>query len=119
MRMQFGSRFDLGAKIRRRAQQEPGAAIIAYGNLRLCPRFAVKLSSAQGTTVRTAAIPLRKSSSRCGPQNLYVHGALEFGAGAGIDLSIQGRASLSFRYPGNSSMLTPRAPAGQAEPTRR
>lgn len=77
VRMKFWSSFDLPAQIRRRSEQEPGLVaslnVSTDGHLRLTARFAVKCSNAHRTAIRARAIPLGKSSSGGGAENLHAH----------------------------------------------
>jgi hypothetical protein len=72
-RVKFGSSFDLRAQIRRSSEQKPGIRIGADGDLRLRTRFAAKRSGANRATIGAGAIPLGKSSSSSGTENLNAH----------------------------------------------
>jgi len=72
-RMQFGRAFDLRAKVRRCAQQEPQAALLGERNLRLRARLAMECACPHLSAIPAGAIPLRESASRRRPKNLYQH----------------------------------------------
>jgi hypothetical protein len=71
--MELGRGFDLLAEIRGCAEQIPTVAV--GGDRYLCLRagFAAQGTGAQATAVRTCAVPLRKSSSGGGAEDVNAH----------------------------------------------
>src|SRR6267154_6230560 len=90
-RMQLWRGFDLITQIRRSTQQEPRRAIGTDGHLSLRSRLALKLSAADGMTVRTSTIPLGECSSGSGAEDLHLHQfRLQLCAHVGVNFAAEG-----------------------------
>jgi hypothetical protein len=72
-RMEFGSGFDLRAKIGRGSEQEPGAIVGAECNLGLSAGLAVQSCGADCAAVWAGAVPLGESSTCGRAEDLNAH----------------------------------------------
>lgn len=73
-RLQGRKGLELGADVRRRIAQDPVDTVVADGDGRLGTRLGVERAGAQARTVGAVAVPLRKTPTRGGTENLDEHG---------------------------------------------
>src|SRR5215213_11980592 len=66
-------RLDLSTNVGRSVEQEPSLVVGAHRDRRLGPRTAGTRAVAHGPTLRAAAVPLRKTSSRCRSEHTHPH----------------------------------------------
>src|SRR5215213_7805216 len=72
-RLQDRERLDLSTNVGRSVEQEPSPVVGAHRDRRLGARTAGPRSVAHGPTLRAAAVPLRKPSSRCRSKHTDPH----------------------------------------------